>query len=162
MVTITHNPISSRHRLNVRQHRPPGFRIKGQTSCLVIWLSLIVDRGFCAANLVKHDPIHKQVWSLVPTSCCKNPTGDREVGDLLVCLLFIPLKNRISSKFGILSCFVWLKGIVFNLLCVLESVFANSSPCQTWRPHNVQLCISTCLAHFSEKKKEICCTETCQ
>ena len=45
----------------------------------------------------------------------------QKINDLFVCLfvfvLYVALKKRISSKIRILSCFVWLKRVLLNLLC---------------------------------------------
>ena len=48
-------------------------------------------------------------WNLAKVTC------------LFVFVLYEALKKRISSKFCILSCFVWLKSVLFNLLCVSGS-----------------------------------------
>ena len=64
----------------------------------------------------------KSSSSLIPTSFCTNPAGNREVRDLFVVVLFVALKKRISLKILILSGFVSLKSIPFNLLCVLGSL----------------------------------------
>ena len=47
----------------------------------------------------------------------------QKISELFLFVLCVALKKRISSKMWILSCFVWLKIILFNLLCVLGFFF---------------------------------------
>ena len=51
--------------------------------------------------------------------------------DLFVCVLFIALKKRIPSKICILSCFVWLKSILFNFYVFLD-LLKSSGDCEVW------------------------------
>ena len=44
---------------------------------------------------------------------------------VLPCFVHIVLKKRISSNLRILSCFVWLKSVLFNLLCVFGWFFSE-------------------------------------
>ena len=47
--------------------------------------------------------------------------------DLPIFVLYTALKKRISSKIHILSCFVWLKSVLFNLWCAFASFEINAS-----------------------------------
>ena len=58
----------------------------------------------------------------MPSSFRKNPSGKRSVNSLFVFVLYVALKKRISSKMCILSCFVWLKYVLFNILCVFGAL----------------------------------------
>ena len=44
----------------------------------------------------------------------------QQLGDLFVFLLFVALKKRIHSNLCILSCFVWLKSVLYNILRVFD------------------------------------------
>ena len=48
----------------------------------------------------------------------------QKISELFVFVLYVVLKKKISLKVPILS-FVWLKSILFNLLCVLGSFFTT-------------------------------------
>ena len=43
-----------------------------------------------------------------------------KISDLFVFVLFVALKKRISSKIYIVSCFLWLKSVIFNFMCVFK------------------------------------------
>ena len=50
----------------------------------------------------------------------------QHISDLFVFVLFVALKTTIPSEIRILSCFVWLNNVLFNLFCVFYPFFQNA------------------------------------
>ena len=57
----------------------------------------------------------------MPTSFCKNLTSDRKRSNFF--FIVRSLKRRISSKNRTLDCVVWLKSVLFKIVCVLGFFF---------------------------------------
>ena len=52
----------------------------------------------------------------------------QQLSYLFVFVLFVALKKRIPSKMCLLSCLVWLKSVLFSLLCVFDPFFSPRMP----------------------------------
>ena len=98
---------------------------------------LACPRQSCAHFLLE-EPNRQRAHILV-----EEPNGQQQ-SYLFVFVWFLALKKRIPSEIGKLSCFVWLKSVLFNLLCVSGKSIIY------------RLRIIRCDPHSGSKNRDVC------